>query len=93
MKVKELLHRILGRKSSKRIAKERLKQVLIHDRVQASPRFFALIEEELIKVLSNYVEIREGSSRVNLLNHDGTAVLEASFTVTSLKRGREDTDA
>ncbi len=92
MNIREWLQRLFGRKSSKRIATERLKQVLIQDRVQASPWFFARVEEELIKAVSTYVEIREGSSRVHLSNHDGTAVLEASFVVTSLKRGREDTN-
>lgn len=59
--------RFAGRdKSSKDIAKERLKLVLIHDRANVSPRFLDMIKTDIIKVLSNYIEIKESDLDIRL---------------------------
>jgi len=42
---------------SKDIAKERLKLVLIHDRANVSPQFLEMLKSEIMKVISNYMEI------------------------------------
>lgn len=42
--------------SSKNIAKERLKLVLIHDRADVSPKFLDMIKGDIIKVISDYME-------------------------------------
>lgn len=52
--------------SSKDIAKERLKLVLIHDRANVSPQFLEMIKGELIKVISDYMEIDERGLEVKL---------------------------
>jgi cell division topological specificity factor len=52
--------------SSKDIAKERLKLVLIHDRANVSPQFLEMIKGELIKVISDYVEIDEEGLEIKL---------------------------
>ncbi len=43
--------------NSKNIAKERLKLVLIHDRANVSPQFLEMLKSEIMKVISNYMEI------------------------------------
>ena len=45
--------------NSKNVAKERLKLVLIHDRANMSPRFLDMIKGDIIRVISDYVEIDE----------------------------------
>ena len=43
--------------SSKDIATDRLKLILIHDRADFSPDFLEMIKGDLLKVISNYAEI------------------------------------
>jgi cell division topological specificity factor len=50
--------RVLGReKKSANQAKERLKLVLIHDRTDLSPGALDMMKDELIAVISRYVQI------------------------------------
>ena len=60
--------RFLGKdeSSSKDIAKERLKLVLIHDRANVSPKFLDMIKGDIVKVISNYVEIEEENMDIHL---------------------------
>jgi cell division topological specificity factor len=53
------LDRLLGRQepTSREIAKERLQLVLVHDRVKMSPALLDKMKDELIVVISRYVEI------------------------------------
>ncbi len=52
--------------NSKDIAKERLKLVLIHDRANVSPQFLEMIKGEIIKVISDYMEIDESALEIKL---------------------------
>ncbi len=45
--------------ASKDIAKDRLKLVLIHDRVNCSTQLLEMLKVDIIKVISNYMEIDE----------------------------------
>lgn len=45
--------------SSKDIAKDRLKLVLVHDRVNVSPRYLEQVKNDMIGVISNYMDIDE----------------------------------
>lgn len=59
--------RIFGKPySSKDIAKERLKLVLLHDRTSLSPVLIDTIKDEIIQVLSKYVEIDKKAMDVEL---------------------------
>jgi cell division topological specificity factor len=53
------LDRLLGQKqpSSRDIAKERLQLVLVQDRIKISPAMLDKMKDELITVISRYVEI------------------------------------
>lgn len=55
-----------SKSSPKDVAKERLKLILIHDRSDMSPEFLELIKEDLLKVLSKYVEIDNSDIDVKL---------------------------
>ena len=53
------LDRLFGRSetSSRDVAKERLQLVLVHDRTKISPTMLDQMKDELIAVISRYVEI------------------------------------
>lgn len=61
------LSKIFGRsKASKDCAKERLKLVLIHDRANVSPQFLEMVKGEIIKVISNYMDIDEDTLDIQM---------------------------
>ncbi|HHW48988.1 MAG TPA: cell division topological specificity factor MinE [Clostridiaceae bacterium] len=67
-------------KNSKDVAKERLKLVLIHDRANVSPQFLEMVKSEIIKVITNYMEIDEDSLDIQLTrtkSDDGSGVVPA----------------
>jgi len=75
---------------SKDIAKERLKLVLIHDRANVSPRFLDLVKGDIIKVISNYMEIDEKGfdirlSRVEQEEDNYTSALIANIPIKRMK--------
>jgi len=45
--------------SSKDVAKDRLKLVLVHDRVNCSTQVLEMLKTDIIRVISNYMEIDE----------------------------------
>ncbi len=53
-------------KTSKDVAKERLKLVLIHDRANVSPQFLEMVKGEIIKVIQNYMDIDEEALDIQL---------------------------
>ncbi len=57
-----LFNRLTGRQPpSRQVAKDRLKLVLIHDRTDVSPAVLELLKDELIAVISKFVDIdRDG---------------------------------
>ena len=53
-------------KTSKSVAKERLKLVLVHDRVDCSPKLLDLIKTDILKVIANYAEIEEDGLEIKM---------------------------
>lgn len=83
----EMLQRLLGRETkSKDIAKQRLRLVLVQDRMGVSPQFMEALKREIIAVLSRYVEIDERNLEVNLTSHDTSMALVANIPVRSIRR-------
>lgn len=61
------LSKLFGKsKNSKDCAKERLKLVLIHDRANVSPQFLEMVKGEIIKVISNYMDIDEDTLDIQM---------------------------
>ncbi len=68
------------KETSKDVAKERLKLVLIHDRSNVSPQFLEMVKSEIIKVIQNYMEIDEEALDIQLTktnSDDGERVVPA----------------
>lgn len=86
----DLLQKMFGKEpaKSKDIAKERLRLVLVHDRVNVSPQFMEVLKEDMIKVISNYMEINEKEMEVSLTQtHTSQVALVANIPVNRMKRG------
>ncbi|NLM45309.1 MAG: cell division topological specificity factor MinE [Firmicutes bacterium] len=86
MNLKALLKALTGKQDSKDVAKERLRLVLVHDRASVSPEFLDIIKEEIIRVISKYMEIDEGNTVIQMHRSEGTAVLEANLAVKAIRR-------
>ncbi|NLJ74891.1 MAG: cell division topological specificity factor MinE [Firmicutes bacterium] len=83
----EFLGRILGTSDgSKNKAKERLRLVLVHDRASLSPGLIESLKEELIQVISKYMDIDETGLEVNLDESDDSVALVANIPVKNVKR-------
>ncbi|MDD3223817.1 MAG: cell division topological specificity factor MinE [Clostridium sp.] len=54
------------KQSSKEVANERLKLILIHDRSDLSPELLDLIKGEIMNVIAKYVEIDNSDVEVKL---------------------------
>ena len=65
-------------KQSKDIAKDRLKLVLIHDRGDFSQEKKEMIKEDLLEVLSKYMEVDASNIDISIVNkkdtHDEDAI-------------------
>ena len=75
---------------SKDIAKERLKLVLIHDRANVSPKFLEMVKGDIVKVVSNYMEIDEKGfdirlSRIEQEEDMYTSALIANIPIKRMK--------
>lgn len=71
--------------ASKDIARERLRLVLVHDRANISPQLMEALKNDLIHVISNYMEINEQEMEVSLSNEDSTVALVANIPVHRMK--------
>jgi len=90
----DFLLRVFGKEtsSSKNVAKERLRLVLVHDRADVSPQLLDNLKEDLIKVISNYMEIDEKALEVNLDTSDNTVALVANIPIIRMKRSGKRTE-
>jgi len=83
----EFLARIFGRDfGSKSVAKERLRLVLVHDRANVSPQLLQLMKADLIRVISNYMEIDDEGLEVSLERNENQVALVANIPVKRVKR-------
>ncbi|MGB9682290.1 MAG: cell division topological specificity factor MinE [bacterium] len=72
--------------SSKEVAKERLKLVLIHDRTSISPEIMNEIKSEIIDVISKHLEIDMDGIDISLEGEENSIALIASIPIKGLKR-------
>lgn len=85
----DLINRIFGKGSygSKDIAKERLRLVLVHDRVNVSPQFIETLKEDIVRSISAYMDIDEQGMEVSLSSSNSSVALIANIPVRRMKRG------
>lgn len=75
--------------SSKSLAKERLRLVLMSDRVALAPDTFNLMKGEMLSVLQRYLDIDEHGMDVHFENAERRFTLYANIPVTNIKSSEE----
>lgn len=83
----EIVMKLLNRnqKTSKEIAKDRLKVVLIHDRANISPEVMQALKNDIIEVISHYMDINKNEMEISLENDDNSVALLANIPVNRIK--------
>ncbi len=86
----DVLKRVFGmsEKKSGTVAKERLQVVLIHDRASVSPEIMEKIKEEIINVLSKYMNINKKDMEISLENDSDSVALVANIPVNSMRHAK-----
>lgn len=84
----DILNRYFGRDStsSKNVAKERLRLVLVHDRINVSPQVVEALKEDLIAVINKYMEIDQQALEVSFSSSDNSVALMANIPVIGIRR-------
>jgi len=81
-------------KTSKSVAKERLKLVLVHDRVDCSPQLLDMIKDDILKVIADYAEIEENGLEIKMSKSRGeddespVSALVANIPLRNIKERR-----
>ena len=82
----DALRRLFGGKSdSSEQAHERLKFVLIHDRANVSPEVMEHIKNDIIKVISHYMDIDQKAMEISLENDQDSVALVANIPVNHVR--------
>ncbi len=79
-----LLKKIFRKRTSGRIAKERLQILLVTDRVGCNPYTTEAIKKDLIKVLSKYIDVDKEKCSVEIC-HDSIPYLLANIPIKEVK--------
>ncbi len=77
--------------SSKDVAKDRLKLVLIHDRVNCSTQILEMLKNDILKVISNYMEIDDDEldfqiTHTSTDNNENIPVLYANIPIKNMRK-------
>ncbi|MBV9231147.1 MAG: cell division topological specificity factor MinE [Chloroflexi bacterium] len=67
------------------LAKERLKVVLVHDRLKLNPELLEIMKAEILSVISRRLEVDEQQMQVNLARESGTDALQTRVPIKRQK--------
>jgi cell division topological specificity factor len=76
------------RKKSASSAKERLQLVLVHDRTDLTPAQLEALKDDLIKAISNYIDIDPDAVQIGLERDGREQRLVADIPLRSVSRHR-----
>ena len=82
-----IFNRLLGRRepSSREVARDRLQLVLVQDRVNLSPDKMTELKDELIKIISKYVEIDQDGINISLTKSGRRSRLTADIPIVGAR--------
>ena len=75
-----------SRKRSASSAKERLQLVLVHDRTDLTPAQLESLKNDLLKAISNYIEIDPDAVQIGLERDGRSQRLVADIPLRSVRR-------
>jgi len=82
---------IFGKKTSKSVAKDRLKLVLIHDRANCSSEILEMIKTDILHVINKYMEVEEQGLEIKIgttksdRNNSQVPVLYANIPIRNMR--------
>ncbi|CAG1016239.1 Cell division topological specificity factor [Anaerolineales bacterium] len=76
------------RKRSAESAKERLQLVLVHDRTDLTPGQLEALKDDLLKAISNYIDIDPDAVQIGLERDGRSQRLVADIPLRSVSRHR-----
>lgn len=88
----DLLNFFNNKPPSKDIAKDRLKLVLVHDRANCSTQILEMLKTDIIRVISNYMEIDEDELEMEITNtksdenNQSVPVLYANIPIKNMRK-------
>ena len=77
-----------SRKKSASSAKERLQLVLVHDRTDLTPEQLESLKDDLLKAISQYIDIDPEAVRIGLERDGRSQKLVADIPLRSVSRQR-----
>ena len=90
MNLSGMINRFFGRdaeaEASKSVAKERLRLVLVHDRLDISETMMENLREDLIATIGRYMEIDKDALEVSLSREEEGVALIANIPVLNVRR-------
>jgi len=80
-----------SRSSSKDVAKDRLRMVLMHDRVNCSPDLLEMIKNDILAVLAKYVDIGDMDLDMQISQeisdtNEPMSVLSANIPIKNMRK-------
>jgi cell division topological specificity factor len=90
MSITNIFSNFFKRTSSKEVAKERLKLVLIHDRADCvsccSTEVLEMMRNDIIQVIAKYMEIDKDKLDIQISKTSSGNTLSACFPIVSMKK-------
>ena len=81
----DFINRFFKRESSSGTAKERLRLVLLSDRISLAPDVVEALKADLLEVISRYVEVDESHTEINFEQREREVAMLANIPILSLK--------
>ena len=83
------IRRIFGEKASGKLARQRMQVVLMHDRLDLTPDMMENLKNDILKVLSRYMEIDQQTIHVDLEQNKDYTALVSNVQVKRVYRSAE----
>lgn len=90
--IREILDTIAswkGHEKSSRQAKNRLQLVIAHDRAEINPEIVNKMRQEILEVVSRYLDIDVSETEFSITSNDRITALTANLPIKKVKRTQD----